>query len=157
MDRNFVLACALSLAVLVGWMYLTGDPDRAQRSGGNDPTSVQRIDSITDPLPATARGDSPAPLERAAEPALAALAPEPDQIEVAERQILVEMPLYSVALTNRGAGISSWKLKEFRETSDRASPRIDLVTGGDAGNPLLVTPFHQKRPKSTLKRQAEID
>ena len=85
MDRNFVLACALSLAVLVGWMYLTGDPDRERRSGGNLPTQAQPIDSIRDPSQETAASDSPAPPGNAAEPALAALAPQSDRIEVAER------------------------------------------------------------------------
>ena len=143
MDRNFVLACALSLAVLVGWMYLTGDPDREQRSGGNSPTKTQPIDLIGDYSQETEPDTSVAPREKAAEPTLGAPALQADRVEVAERQILVEMPLYSVALTNRGAGISSWELKEFRETSDRAAPPIDLATAGGAGSPLFVTPFSE--------------
>ena len=62
---------------------------------------------------------------------------------MAEQQVLIETPLYAVELTNRGAGISSWKLKDFRETSDRAAPAIDLVTGGTVGRPSLVTPFSE--------------
>ena len=143
MDRNFVLACALSLAVLVGWIYLTGDPNREQKPGENFPTQPQPSDSVRDILPETAPSPSATQLAKAAEPALATSAPQPDRIEVAERQILIEMPLYSVELTNRGAGISSWKLKEFRETSDRAAPTIDLVTSGVAGIPSLVTPFSE--------------
>jgi YidC/Oxa1 family membrane protein insertase len=74
---------------------------------------------------------------------LAASSPQPDRVEVAERRILVDMPLYSVELTNRGAGISSWKLKEFRETSDRAAPTIDLVTAGATGKVSFATPFSE--------------
>jgi YidC/Oxa1 family membrane protein insertase len=141
MDRNFVLACALSLAVLVGWMYLTGDPDRERESGGNPPIHTQPLDSIENPSQETSSGVAATPLEKPSDPALVALAPQSDQSGVEERQLVVEMPLYSVALTNRGAGISSWKLKEFRETSDRAAPKIELATGGGAGRPLFVTPF----------------
>jgi YidC/Oxa1 family membrane protein insertase len=141
MDRNFVLACALSLAVLVGWIYLTGDPDREQGSLENPPANPQPIDFIDDSLEKAAPSGSAPQLAKAAERAPATPASKPDRIEVAERQILVEAPLYSVALTNRGAGILSWKLKEFRETSDRAAPIIDLVTGGGAGIPSFVTPF----------------
>jgi YidC/Oxa1 family membrane protein insertase len=141
MDRNFVLACALSLAVLVGWIYLTGDPDREQGSLENSPANPQPIDFIDDSLEKAAPSGSAPQLAKAAERAPATPASKPDRIEVAERQILVEAPLYSVALTNRGAGILSWKLKEFRETSDRAAPIIDLVTGGGAGIPSFVTPF----------------
>jgi len=143
MDRNFVLACALSLVVLVGWIYLTGDPNREQRSTGNPPAQPQLVDSIEDSLEKAAPSSSAAQLAKAAEPASATPATQPDRIEVAERQILIEAPLYSVELTNRGAGILSWKLKEFRETSDRAAPIIDLVTAGAAGIPSLVTPFSE--------------
>jgi YidC/Oxa1 family membrane protein insertase len=143
MDRNFVLACALSLAVLVGWMYLTGDPSREQRSGEIPHTQSQPADSIRDlPQETAQKARAPQPLN-AVEPALVAPPPEPDRIEIAERQILIEAPLYAVELTNRGAGISSWKLKEFRETSDRAAPVIDLVTAGSAGRPSFTTPFSE--------------
>ena len=143
MDRNFVLACTLSLAVLVGWMYLTGDPGREQKSSELSRTQSQPIDSIDGFPQETVPTPPPAQLAKAAEAALAPPTPESDRIEVAERQILIETPLYTAALTNRGAGISSWKLKKFRETSDRAAPSIDLVTGGAAGRPSLVTPFSE--------------
>jgi YidC/Oxa1 family membrane protein insertase len=139
MDRNFVLACALSLAVLVGWIYLTDDPE--QQSRGNAPTHTQPVDSIDDSLEETTPSHLAAPLAEASEQTSATPASQLDRIEVAERQIQIEAPLYSVQLTNRGAGILSWKLKEFRETSDREAPIIDLVTGGGAGIPSLVTPF----------------
>ncbi len=97
MDRNFVLACALSLAVLVGWMYLTGDPDRERKSGGNPPIHAQPLDSIENPSQETRASATATPLEKPSDLALAALAPQSDQIGVEERQLIVEMPLYSVA------------------------------------------------------------
>ncbi|MBW2494103.1 MAG: membrane protein insertase YidC, partial [Deltaproteobacteria bacterium] len=57
------------------------------------------------------------------------------------RSIPIENELYSAVLTNRGAGISSWELKGFREKSDPAAPRINLVTGLEAGAVSLTTPF----------------
>jgi YidC/Oxa1 family membrane protein insertase len=143
MDRNFVLACALSLAVLVGWIYLTGDSDREQRATQPPPAQPQPVDLIDDSLEEAVPSGSPAQLTNAAGRAPVTPTSQPTRIEVAERQILIEAPLYSVELTNRGAGISSWKLKEFRETSDRGAPTIDLVTGGGAGIPSLVTPFSE--------------
>ncbi len=44
MDRNFVLASALSLAVLVGWMYLTGGTNRDQEMGVKPPEQPEAID-----------------------------------------------------------------------------------------------------------------
>ena len=143
MDRNFVLACALSLAVLVGWIYLTGDPNPERELGGKPPINPQAVDSIESPVDGTSPSAEAPQVTRAADRALPPATPQPDRIAVAERQISVEMPLYSVELTNRGAGISSWKLKEFRETSDRAAPNIDLVTGAAAEKPSLVTPFSE--------------
>jgi len=143
MDRNFVLACALSLAVLVGWIYLTGGPDQAQESREIPPTTTQPSDSVGDRAPETPTGPSTTQLARAAKPAMPTPTPERDRIEVAERQIRIEMPLYSVELTNRGAGVLSWKLKEFRETSDLTAPNIDLATAGVIAEPALATPFSE--------------
>jgi YidC/Oxa1 family membrane protein insertase len=143
MDRNFVLACALSMAVLVGWIYLTGEPDQEQRSGGIPPAQPQPMDSIGDSSQETTPSPSAPQLAKVAEPAAAIPTPQADRIEVAERQIRIEMPLYSVELTNRGAGVSSWKLKEFRETSDLTAPPIELVTASAIGKPSLVTPFSE--------------
>jgi YidC/Oxa1 family membrane protein insertase len=143
MDRNFVLACALSLAVLVGWMVLTGDPSREQGSREIPPEQSQPVDLYEDSFETAAPSISATQPARAPERVSATPASQPERVEVAERRILVDAPLYSVELTNRGAGISSWKLKEFRETSDRAAPVIDLVTGGSAGIPSFVTPFSE--------------
>jgi len=141
MDRNFVLASALSLAVLVGWMYLTGGADRDQVAGVNPPTQAEAIDSIPDFSEKAEPSAPQAPLLATREGTSAAQAPTADRIEVLERQFRVEMPLYTVELTNRGAGISSWKLNEFRQTSNPAAPLIELATAGAAGRPLFTTPF----------------
>ena len=145
MDRNFVLACALSLAVLVGWIYLTGDPNGQQRTGGIPPESTQPSDSVRDLSPEIDSSPSAAQPANVAESTLVTPPPQPDRNEVEERQILIESPLYSVELTNRGAGISSWKLKEFREKSDREAPLIELATAGAAGKPSFATPFSELR------------
>ncbi len=137
MDRNFVLACALSLAVIVGWMYMTGNSNKQHQMGANPPTQVEPADSIAEsPQPSTTQPAPSAHVARAEAPS-----EQPLRVEIAERSIPIETPLYSALLTNRGAGISSWKLKGFREKSDLAAPQINLVTGLDAGNIVLATPF----------------
>ena len=137
MDRNFVLACALSLVVITGWMYLTGGSNRQSQPGVNPPTQSESTDSIGEySQPTTDR-----PAIDPSVPRPAAPVGQPDRAEVAERSIPIETSLYSAVLTNRGAGISSWKLNEFRETSDPAAPQINLVTGVEAGKVSLTTPF----------------
>ncbi|MCH7598408.1 MAG: membrane protein insertase YidC [Myxococcales bacterium] len=141
MDRNFVLACVLSLAVLLGWMYLTGDSTREQLVDEYSPDKAQHTDLIDDfeqkavdwPLPSRS-----VPIDQRS---LAVPTIPLDQIEITEQQISIEMELYSAVLTNRGAGILSWELRKFRETPDPRAPNINLVTGKVAGKPILLTPF----------------
>ena len=137
MDRNFVLACALSLAVITGWMYLTGGSSQQQPTGVSPSEEVQPPDAIED-FPQA--GEVRPALKPTASPAEIPVA-QPDRIEIDEQQIAIEMPLYSTVLTSRGAGILSWKLKGFRETPDPAAPIIELVTGHAAGKASLLTPF----------------
>jgi len=137
MDRNFVLACALSLAVITGWMYLTGGSSRQQQAGEKTPTGVEYSDSVEENDQASASQPAPAPTTPVAAIPVAQSAPG----DIAEKQIAIDTPLYSAILTNRGAGISSWKLHGFRETPDPAAPTIELVTGMAAGKPVLLTPF----------------
>jgi YidC/Oxa1 family membrane protein insertase len=137
MDRNFVLACALSLVVITGWMYLTGASNQQNQPGVNPPTQSESTDLIGEySQPTTDR-----PAIDPSVPRPAAPIGQLGRTEVAERSIPIETALYSAVLTNRGAGISSWKLNEFRETSDPSAPRINLVTGVEAGKVSLATPF----------------
>jgi YidC/Oxa1 family membrane protein insertase len=137
MDRNFVLACVLSLVVITGWMYLTGGSNRQSEPRVNPPTQSES----TDPIGEYSQPTTDQPAIDPSVPRPAAPIGQPDRAEVAERSIPIETALYSAVLTNRGAGISSWKLNEFRETSDPSAPRINLVTGVEAGKVSLVTPF----------------
>jgi YidC/Oxa1 family membrane protein insertase len=139
MDRNFVLACALSLAVITGWMYLTGGSSPERQPGVNPPTQTESADSIGE-IPQPTAGE---PRFDATPQAAEIPRAQPDLIEVAEQQIPIETPLYSALLTNRGAGILSWKLNDFRETSDAGAPLIELVTGAPAGKASLLTPFEE--------------
>jgi len=137
MDRNVILAFVLSLAVLVGWMYLTGDtkqhaPIEASPAGHAEAPSAEGSSSS----PASVQG-SPALQELPA----AAVAEPPVQREIKEREISIQTPLYRAVLTNRGAGITSWKLPGFREKPALDAPVIDLVTSQAVGQPTLLTPF----------------
>jgi YidC/Oxa1 family membrane protein insertase len=135
MDRNFILACALSLVVVTGWMYLTGGPSNRAPVEINSGEQTEARDPVGD--------SSQTPAERRLAPPTPDA--QPDRIEVSEREISIKMPLYSAVLTNRGAGIVSWKLDQFREKSDPGAPLIDLVTSQAVGLPSLLTPFTELR------------
>jgi YidC/Oxa1 family membrane protein insertase len=80
----------------------------------------------------------PAPRNSVAEAAVSAIGDDEP-----ERVIKLEMPLYTVELTNRGAGIASWKLLEFRESADLDSPQIELTTGEMPFKTTVTTPFEE--------------
>jgi len=141
MDRNLFLACVLSLAVVVGWIYFTGGAERRPESGGNTPTQSQTADSSGESSPEAPPSETLSDFPEAAEVAPPIARPQAKPVEIDERRIQIEMPLYSVELTNRGAGISRWTLKNFREASDRAAPLVDLTTAEVVGAISFATPF----------------
>jgi YidC/Oxa1 family membrane protein insertase len=138
MDRNLFLAFALSIAVMMGWMALTGPPP-SQMPPGEEQHSpeIDPIDGVERSLPpSTTVVEQPSPLP-------VTELPQFDSPQPSVRLISIDMPLYTVELTSRGAGIASWVLKEFRETSDKDSPRIELTTGQAPFDTALVTPFNE--------------
>ena len=105
MDRNFVLACALSFAVLVGWMLLAGDARRVERPREQPSAARDASDEPSDLAERSAASGAPvgiAPDLRLATDSAARRA------EPAERTIEIETPLYRAELANRGAAITSW-------------------------------------------------
>ncbi|HXV36577.1 MAG TPA: membrane protein insertase YidC [Myxococcota bacterium] len=138
MDRNFVLACTLSFAVLVGWMLLTGDARRVERPR-EQPSAAQ--DAADEPRDLAERpAASGAPVASASAVPLATDSPA-RRAEPAERTIVIETPLYRAELANRGAAITSWKLAEYRETPDADAPRVELAPDQLGARPLTQTHF----------------
>jgi len=140
MDRNLFLAFALSFAVLTGWMMLTSDPRRATPPG-QEP--VLASESVEEPRPGLPASSQPAGALPDAVSTTTAPAPVVIEGSEPERRIEIEMPLYSVELSNRGAGITSWTLKEFRQRTDPTSPLIELITGEAPYETSIVTPFEE--------------
>ncbi len=142
MDRNLFLAFALSFAVLTGWMLLTAPPPGEAIPPGTE-TSASVDDSANyEPLPRESLPPSSGSsiVESSGKsvenpPSIQQEAP----IEIVE----LELPLYKVKLTSRGAGIDSWRLMEFRESSDAESPLVELITGQAPTRTALVTPFEE--------------
>ncbi len=83
MDRNFILACVLSLAVLSGWMYLTSDPARERQVGGNSPEQTQLGDSNGDLTQVTRERPSSDPSVLTDPPPSTIPVAQPDRISIA--------------------------------------------------------------------------
>ncbi len=128
MDRNFLLATALSFAVLMAWTLY---------SEGNKPQSSEPA------VPTTSA--------EAAEPALASVEPGPTVPESAapaqpapevipEQQIEIESALYRAILTSRGGALARLELKGFEDRSVAGDPLVEATTLGSA-RAALETPF----------------
>lgn len=137
-QRRMLLAAVLSAVVMGLYVYL------APRSEAPEVLEVPEV-----PAAQTSPAPVPAPLEPPLE-ATAGDAPEtgdapedPDRvIEAAtETTVVVETDTFEVHLTNRGAGVTNWLLKDFR---DSLGEPLDLVHAQGAA--AFGLPFHLLRP-----------
>ena len=130
-QRRMLLAAVLSAVVMGAYMFLVPRPEAPP---------------VPETAPASAAPAADTESERAGAPPTPApsFAPPPEggAIEAgSERTVTVETETFSVEFTNRGAGVRSWKLKEYKDA--RGEP-LDLVHRQGAarhGNPFrLVLP-----------------
>ena len=112
-ETRSLLAAVLCLLVIAGWSLIYKPPQPAP----NNPS----------PAPANAL-KSAAPVASAPGAKTATTPAAPATIRAAgdERSIVIESDLYRVEISNRGAVVRSWQLKQF--TDDNKPPRaLDLV------------------------------
>jgi YidC/Oxa1 family membrane protein insertase len=128
-QKRVVLAAALSLLVIVVWslLYRPAAP-RPGTPTSPAPSSVPAgVPAAGAPTGGTTNG--------AAQPAVPAVAaggvPAAVVGETAERGIVVESDLYRVVLSNRGAVVRSWQLKQY-DDSNRPPRQLDLVNAAAA-------------------------
>ncbi len=144
MDRNLILAFALSFLVLSLWTLWSGD------SRTQEPLAESAVaEAPADPTGgAPAKGDAPgypglpeaAVPEGTGPPGRGRAASEP-LAGVTEREIQhidISQPLYRARLTSLGGALEGWELNEF---SDRAGARIQIIPDPSVGGPLAATPF----------------
>jgi len=124
MEKNVILAIALSIAVLVASNYLMPKPV---------------------PMPQKTAQETPASIEGAAKQA-GALAPEAAQgatplktalPEAPAKEITVDTDLYKAVLSTRGGVIQGWLLKKYTDVEGRPTEMV-IHKGGVM--PLLVVP-----------------
>ena len=137
MDRNLLVAIALSALVLIGYQeYL--------RIYYPPPLPTDRaVEAGPTPLPASEpRADAVVPPAVTAEPAPAAAEREfrPD--------VELETDLYSARFSTRGARLVSLRLKKYRTTVDPQSPPLELLRLAAGGQPPLGVTLRGKEAVS---------
>jgi YidC/Oxa1 family membrane protein insertase len=137
LDRNLLLAIALSLAVLMSWSAW----ERARQAGGlprEAPSPAEQVQAPQRPAgPAAVPAEPPRGVfvpKAKSEPAVV----EPSQPEQRAR---VETELFTAELTSHGGTLTLWELAHYVDKSEPGAPRVVLTTPDAAGDTELVTPF----------------
>jgi YidC/Oxa1 family membrane protein insertase len=139
MDRNLLLAFALSFLVLMLWTKLVAPPpEPPEKLATEEAVASKEVDeapSTSIPLPA------PEPATEALEPL--AKAEMPAASTQSGRVLLKETSLYRAELDTQGASIRHWELREFDGGPlDNFAP-IVLTTGDPPNEGVFVTPFQE--------------
>ncbi|MBW2360751.1 MAG: membrane protein insertase YidC [Deltaproteobacteria bacterium] len=137
MDRNLFLAFGLSFAVLLLWTLFV-DPPPPPVPATNE-TEVSELE--VPGAPATLPELAPAPAEVLG--VAPALPPMGATQEVASRRITFETSLFRAELDTRGAGITSWELREYNAPPREGGAPIQLMTGEAPFATGLVTRFSE--------------
>jgi YidC/Oxa1 family membrane protein insertase len=140
-DRNTLLAIALSMAVYSLWIFY-------QATQEPPPVSPDAARQVEQPIAEPQRRDSLAADDAIGEPRQIPLAPTPDgpaetapQVEPWAR--VFEGPAFEAELTNRGGAISRWTLRHFSQldSTGREGAPIELVGHAEEIPGALATPF----------------
>ncbi|MGN6550693.1 MAG: membrane protein insertase YidC [Pararhizobium sp.] len=133
-NRNYIVAIALSVLVLVAWQYFYVSPRIAQEQASKK-TAAQHEQTTTAPKPAAAPADGaattqasnqslPASNESSAKEAGVSRA---DAIASSKR-VAIETPAVSGSINLTGARLDDLKLNDYHVTVDKKSPRITLLS-----------------------------
>ncbi len=151
MDRNLLLAFALSFLVITLWMSLQPPPEpipegaevAGESLAGDDP-AVGREAVAPDWVEGRdAPGAPGAPAESMASDESPTGIPMFEPGASPEEVVRIESDLWRAELTSRGGALKSWQLKEYYDASRESRPLVDLVTQPEGFPAALATPFRE--------------
>ena len=161
-NRNYIVAIALSIAVLLGWQYFVAGPryeaERQRRLAEAAtqvaPAPVPGTPAATAPATPTPAGPGavPTPAGPVGGPVMHAVTLGRDQALAASPRIRIDTPVLLGSINLTGGRIDDVGFKKYRETVDPKSAAIELLSpaGGkdpyfadfgwlsDAGSPVKV-------------------
>ncbi|BCS90082.1 membrane protein insertase YidC [Pseudodesulfovibrio sediminis] len=110
---RLVIALVLSAIVIFGWQYLTAPTAEEQ-------AEMARKAAVAEQKTAALTKQNDAATESAATPVA-------DFIPTAGTPVTVETPLYTATFNSQGGVLKKFTLKNYRETTEKDSPNVDLV------------------------------
>ncbi|MBW2630350.1 MAG: membrane protein insertase YidC [Deltaproteobacteria bacterium] len=148
MDKRTFLAIALSLVLLMGYQYFFQQPH--PRTPGelvqNTGETVGETENVSQEIIGDQSTYAPPAINR--QKSLT----KKDEDKGAGRDIIVEGSMYTAIFNSRGAGLKSFKLKDYRKDMSKDSPLVELVKmGGSTDYPLTIT-----FPESSIDIPADV-
>ena len=134
MDRNTLIALALTALVYLGWQWTIDYRFGSERAPASAPAAEKRPDGET---PAQTPPSAPA-VE--VPPGAPASGPRPPVAQT-EQQVAVDRPLYRAVFSTRGGVLLDWTLKTYDDASLPGRPPVSLTPGGPAA--FLATPLRE--------------
>jgi len=146
LDRNFLLAFALSFLVIALWMSIQPapappPPDEVEAARTEERLPAEASPEDSEALPEwepSPRGDAEAPFEPSS-PAVRPYAPP----GTAARTVIVSTERFEAELSSRGGTLVRFELRHFHDASDPAHPPVGLATGDPTLPGPLATPFRE--------------
>ncbi|WP_406856215.1 membrane protein insertase YidC [Alsobacter sp. KACC 23698] len=128
-NKNFFLAIALSLAVLIGWNVFFGVPtmDKARQDAAQN--AKVAAENKAGPIPGVSPQTNTPPSESQANPSIA---PTRELALFGSRRVTIDTPRVQGSINLRGAEIDDIALKDYHETVDKKSPNIVVFSPANA-------------------------
>ncbi len=155
-NKNFFLAIALSMIVLIGWQYLVGVPSVQQKQDRQQKVTQQAAGTSGSKVPVPASGpQSPAaPGASPAGPAVGKAAATVLTREAAlakSRRIAIKTDTVQGSISLQGGRIDDLKLLKYHETIKKDSPNIILLSPSGAKNAYYIEHGWTAAPDAKLK------
>ncbi|OLP53353.1 membrane protein insertase YidC [Rhizobium rhizosphaerae] len=136
-NRNYFVAIALSVLILIAWQFLYINP-KMERERAAEQVRQAQIAEQQAANPAAGQAGQPAPGQTAngAAPAGSPLATDlsRDQVLARTQRVAIDTEALAGSINLTGARLDDLKLKEYHETVDKKSPIITLFSPGETAD-----------------------
>ncbi|MCE7026677.1 membrane protein insertase YidC [Jiella avicenniae] len=140
-NRNFLIAMALSIAVLVGWQYFVVSPRMDSQRQQAETAQGEQGSLQTPQTPAgtdQAQTAAPAGRESVITSPQLPLSEDREAVLSSGSRIPIDTPQLTGSINLAGARIDDLRLKEYHETVDDSSPTIVLLSPEQLPNAYFV-------------------
>ena len=138
-NRNFILAIALSLAVLIGWQFLyMGPAQKARQQAIEAAHNAQQTQSATTEVQAPGgQPSSPSPAVQTPAATAAAFLSR-DAAIAASPRVKIDSPALIGSINLKGGRIDDLVLRDYTVSVDPDSPKVDLLSPSGSPHPYFA-------------------